>query len=761
MIKLSIVMMVKNESKYLEACLKGIQQIRDTINSELIIVDTGSNDNTVEISRRFTEKVYFHKWNNDFSEIRNITIDYAKGEWILFIDGDEIIKDATDIINFFEFDAQTKYNTVCISIKSFVSSSDEQIYSTLIAPRIFKNDGEVHFKGKIHEQLMFKLPVLLLNTEAMHYGYLNDDDELMEKKFQRTSKMLLDILKIEPENIYYNYQLSITYAMHKDYNRSLEQIEKTYKIAKENSKGMAGYIYIYSHLAKMNVLNGEYAQSEKICMEALEYDKKYIDLYFYLAKSQYLMNRNKAAIDSYEVYLKKISNYSISNISRNISITHETLSAYEEAYLDLGNIYYNQYQYDVCLNYAKKIKSNTYIEGAIIKIVDCYIKLKKYEELQDYYEREVCIEHSNFENLFILQLEKRLVNLNEKEKENIHCIFSKVNTEYSLLNKIRLEKGKIEKQVRTDSYKLDFNVLPDYYADILYYFMLNMISINDILEKTSDFKIKYLFEYLIGTHKELGNIVYDYLFEFEKGKEKNFNIRNEKILAYYALYSKTLDKVQYREVFFMYLKVGMQYLELVYNEDTIKKENTCFMKNEEDLFLMYIKMANDRAAIKIEYIKYLRKALNTNNNMSRGVDILREDATKLIGIEDYTFKLYKEKIKKNISELINANNVENAKLLIEEYSNIVYDDVEIDSMKAVIAILENRLEEAEDILKSAMKKFGDSFDLLYNLAYVYEQMNNKQKALKFYKKAVEITMNQQLIEDINNIIKKIKNASLI
>ncbi|EQB3123896.1 glycosyltransferase, partial [Clostridium botulinum] len=74
--KLSIAMMVKNESKYLDKCLSSLKPVLDAVSSELIIVDTGSTDNTVEIAKKYTDKLYFHNWNNDFSDMRNITIDY-------------------------------------------------------------------------------------------------------------------------------------------------------------------------------------------------------------------------------------------------------------------------------------------------------------------------------------------------------------------------------------------------------------------------------------------------------------------------------------------------------------------------------------------------------------------------------------------------------------------------------------------------------------------------------------------------------------
>lgn len=97
---LSICMMVKNEERNLKRCLDGLKPLMRNLESELIIVDTGSTDHTVDIAKTYTERVYLHPWNNHFSEMRNITISYATGEWILVIDADEELTDGTDMISF-------------------------------------------------------------------------------------------------------------------------------------------------------------------------------------------------------------------------------------------------------------------------------------------------------------------------------------------------------------------------------------------------------------------------------------------------------------------------------------------------------------------------------------------------------------------------------------------------------------------------------------------------------------------------------------
>ena len=72
--KLSIAMMVKNEERIIERTLKAIRQLDGKITYEIIIVDTGSTDSTLDIAKKYTHRVYQHEWTGNFGEMRNKTI---------------------------------------------------------------------------------------------------------------------------------------------------------------------------------------------------------------------------------------------------------------------------------------------------------------------------------------------------------------------------------------------------------------------------------------------------------------------------------------------------------------------------------------------------------------------------------------------------------------------------------------------------------------------------------------------------------------
>ena len=86
---LSVCMIVKNEEKILDDCLKQVIRFSD----ELIIVDTGSKDATKEIAARYTDKVYDFAWTGDFSEARNRSFSYASKDYAMWVDADHIIDD--------------------------------------------------------------------------------------------------------------------------------------------------------------------------------------------------------------------------------------------------------------------------------------------------------------------------------------------------------------------------------------------------------------------------------------------------------------------------------------------------------------------------------------------------------------------------------------------------------------------------------------------------------------------------------------------
>ena len=197
--KLTIGMIVKNEEKYLERCLNSIKPILDNVDSELIITDTGSTDRTLEIAAGFTDRIQHFEWVNDFSAARNTTVELAKGEWYMFVDGDDIFESCDDIIHFFNSGEYKKYHCASFKYRNIINLGKGTFIDQNVI-RMTERYPETEFIGRIHENLSpLNTPVKMISDIVDHYGYLYDEENPETDKMQRNEELLLKELEEIPK----------------------------------------------------------------------------------------------------------------------------------------------------------------------------------------------------------------------------------------------------------------------------------------------------------------------------------------------------------------------------------------------------------------------------------------------------------------------------------------------------------------------------------------------------------------------------------
>lgn len=124
---------------------------------------------------------------------------------------------------------------------------------------------------------------------------------------------------------------------------------------------------------------------------------------------------------------------------------------------------------------------------------------------------------------------------------------------------------------------------------------------------------------------------------------------------------------------------------------------------------------------------------------------------------------FQKKIKENINLLISDNRLNEAKELLTQYENIVNDDIDIYSFKGMIAMMKGDMDEAERVLTEGFNVDRENFDLLCNLAYLYQSQDNHVKAYEFYNRAKEYAIDGEIkkkIEEILNEYNKIEEIEL-
>lgn len=160
---LGLSMIVKNESETLPRALDGIIGVVD----EIVIVDTGSTDNTMEIARRYTDKVYSFDWINDFSAARNYALSKLTTDYWIWLDGDDVVpQDTAAAIK----RIMRKNTSADIIMLPYVAAVDENGKPTFsyYRERIIKNLPRYAWQGAVHEAVELNGNVITLNKPIIH-----------------------------------------------------------------------------------------------------------------------------------------------------------------------------------------------------------------------------------------------------------------------------------------------------------------------------------------------------------------------------------------------------------------------------------------------------------------------------------------------------------------------------------------------------------------------------------------------------------------
>ncbi|MDR2532552.1 MAG: glycosyltransferase [Oscillospiraceae bacterium] len=369
-IVLSVGMIVKNEEKYLAQCLDALKPLLDAVPSELVITDTGSTDKTVEIARRYTDKVFHFDWIGDFSAARNFGLNKCVGEWFMFIDADDILdEDLSEITAFFtDGKMLNKYRSAVYMTKDY-TTPDGSVWSKFAVHRIAKRVPGLCFKGAIHEHLSpFPAPTRYLSTFANHWGYAHETAEQKEAKKQRNLVPLYEELKKNPDDC------RVRFHINKELSGEEAEtfLRESLVVARKQPKD--------DYAACFLVLNIQ------ICCEREEYDKakacinEFLGIYKRQAKSKSVLwldvyaakaltlqkqGEYEEAIKSFEDYFRLYEAYMRGNLSA-VGLGMMSITFIEPEKHDAAKAEYNSLLFKTG---RKKVAFDTSIVNAEIQVV--------------------------------------------------------------------------------------------------------------------------------------------------------------------------------------------------------------------------------------------------------------------------------------------------------------------------------------------------------------------------------------------------------
>ncbi len=314
---LSLCMIVKDEEKFLSTCLESVKDHVD----EIIIVDTGSTDRTVEVATKYNAKIYHHPWENSFSKARNYSLSYATCDWILILDADEELE-KEGACKLREVIKDNEANVINLPV--FYKPKGGKNLSVSSSGRIFRNYQGFHYEGIVHNKLIYSGIENNVNIQLYHYGY-HQGEEQMEKKFKRTSTLLKEQIKDNPENpIPYHY-LAISYLDRKRNDKCIkEALEAIRLFEMQNSNSQFRLISYYTACVAYYRMK-DLTNAEKYALKTIEFHPDYLDAHCILSSIYFLRkeyNKCEKATNNYLRSLEAIE----SDPSKALSISYNTLN---------------------------------------------------------------------------------------------------------------------------------------------------------------------------------------------------------------------------------------------------------------------------------------------------------------------------------------------------------------------------------------------------------------------------------------------------
>jgi tetratricopeptide (TPR) repeat protein len=227
-LQLSLCMIVRDEQEMLPRCLEAVAGAVD----EIVIVDTGSRDQTIAIARSFGARVIERPWTGSFAQARNASFDAASGDWLIYLDADEVLvrEDTTQLRS---LTGRTWREAFYLSETSYTGDADGGSAVAHDALRMFRNRPEYRFEGRLHEQIAHRLPGYLperfetVDVRVEHFGYLGVVREARGKSRRNIELLQLQLAEGDATP-FLRFNLGCEHASAGERAAALEQFEQAW-----------------------------------------------------------------------------------------------------------------------------------------------------------------------------------------------------------------------------------------------------------------------------------------------------------------------------------------------------------------------------------------------------------------------------------------------------------------------------------------------------------------------------------------------------
>ncbi|SMB98530.1 Glycosyltransferase involved in cell wall bisynthesis [Thermanaeromonas toyohensis ToBE] len=290
-------MIVKNEEAYLEKCLSSARNVVD----EIIVVDTGSTDRTIDIARQYGAKVITFEWGQDFSAARNLSLEQATGDWILYLDADEELVEV-DKEAFLQLLKDPKVEGYYFRIISPTAGETGDQGLRHLSLRLFRNRPGYRFQGALHEQIVPS--ILATNPSAQlwdsglyiyHHGY-KQEVVGSRNKVSRNLDILQKQMEKAPQDSYLRYNLGVALYEAGDLAGALREWENV----EQKIDIRAGYApTFFRNYAIALLKDNQPLRALEVAERGLSYFPDYTDLHYLRGQALEQLERYTQSQDAF------------------------------------------------------------------------------------------------------------------------------------------------------------------------------------------------------------------------------------------------------------------------------------------------------------------------------------------------------------------------------------------------------------------------------------------------------------------------------
>ena len=289
---LSLCMIVRNEAHNLPRSLMPVCREFD----EIIVVDTGSNDDTPNLARRLGARVLKIQWPEDFGAARNVSLRAATGDWIMWLDGDNSV--SPESIQLIRDSIATERDCILWCTEVVVPEGER-----LLQKRVFPRSPEVYFSGKVHEQLVHpaRFRSLVTRVEIIHWGYA--DKAAAKEKGERNLHLLREMAEEQTDQFYVQYQMGRTLMNLRRFDEALDWLDRARVQTIEASGNVALWRHACLLTAQVQARLGQDRAAEESLTRLLQLAPRYGPGHFHLARLFYFQGDYRRAESHFHSFL--------------------------------------------------------------------------------------------------------------------------------------------------------------------------------------------------------------------------------------------------------------------------------------------------------------------------------------------------------------------------------------------------------------------------------------------------------------------------